>query len=204
MITQPLFPAPHPLMETRPANLTPATPAPGPGRLRVLALDLSITAPGLCLPNGTARTVKTNAKTGDRRLVHITNEVGIALGDGVDLVVMEEAPPGLKGDAIKAIHMVHGAVRLRLLDSGTPYALVNPTTLKAYATGNTRADKTAMAMAAYKRSGQEFSDDNACDAAWLRWAALDHYGQPEFDLPKVQRERLTKVAWPEREAVGAR
>lgn len=172
--------------------------------LRILALDLSITAPGLCLPGGTARTVKTNAKTGDRRLVHITNEVGIALGDGVDLVVMEEAPPGLKGDAIKAIHMVHGAVRLRLLESGTPYVLINPTTLKAYATGNTRADKTAMAMAAYKRSGQEFADDNACDAAWLRWAALDWYGQPEFTLPQAQRERLAKVAWPEREAVGAR
>jgi hypothetical protein len=172
--------------------------------VRVLSLDLSITATGVCLPDGTTRTIKTNAKTGDRRLVHIVNEVGIALsegpdgiGDGVDLVVIEEAPPGLKGPAIKAIHMVHGAVRLRLLDFDTPYVLINPTTLKGYATGSTSADKTAMAMAAYKRTGREFPDDNQVDAAWLRWAGLDLLGHPEFPLPAAQRARLDKVVLPE-------
>lgn len=182
-----------------------ATTAAGPRpALRVLALDLSITATGICLPNGTTTTVKTNPKHGDRRLQHIVTEVGLALGedttgigDGVDLVVMEEAPPGLKGPAIKAIHMVHGAVRLRLLDFDTPYVLINPTTLKGFATGSTSADKTTMAMAAYKRAGREFADDNQCDAWWLRAAGLDHYGQGEFPLPQAQRDRLTKVAWPD-------
>lgn len=177
---------------------TTATGAPAP--LRVLALDLSITATGVCLPDGTTHTIRTNPKHGDRRLQHIANEIGIDLGDGADLVVMEEAPPGLKGPAIKAIHMVHGAVRLRLLESGTPYAVINPTVLKAYATGSTGADKTAMAMAAYKRTGREFADDKGgdqCDAFWLRAAGLDWYGQPEFPLPQAQRDRLSKVDWPE-------
>jgi hypothetical protein len=98
--------------------------------------------------------------------------------------------------------MVHGAVRLRLIDFDTPYVLINPTTLKGFATGSTSADKTAMAIAALKRTGREFADDNQCDAAWLRWAALDHYGQPEFDLPKVQRDRLAKVTWPDLAAVA--
>jgi hypothetical protein len=174
---------------------------------KILALDLSITATGVCLPDGTTHTIKTNPKHGDRRLQHIVDEVGLALGDSdygdtCDLVVMEEAPPGLKGPAIKAIHMVHGAVRLRLIDFDTPYVLINPTTLKGFATGSTSADKTAMAIAALKRTGREFADDNQCDAAWLRWAALDHYGQPEFDLPKVQRDRLAKVTWPDLAAVA--
>ena len=109
----------------------------------------------MCLPDGATSTIKTRDKDGDRRLQAIVDGIGVALGeghdgigDGVDLVVMEEAPPGLKGPAIKAIHMVHGAVRLRLIDFGTPYVVINPTTLKAYATGSTSADKTAMAMAA--------------------------------------------------------
>jgi hypothetical protein len=180
-----------------------ATTAAGPRPLRVLGLDLSITAPGLCLPDGTTRTIKTNSKDGDRRLQVIVNNIDVALGDDpwgddhCDLVVLEEAPPGLKGPAIKAIHMVHGAVRLRLIEFGAPYVVINPTTLKAFATGSTSADKTAMAMAAYKRSGREFEDDNQCDAFWLRAAGLDWYGQPEFDLPKIQRERLVKVQWPE-------
>lgn len=189
------------LFDTTPTATTAARPRPA---LRVLALDLSITATGICLPNGTTTTVKTNPKHGDRRLQHIVTEVGLALGedttgigDGVDLVVMEEAPPGLKGPAIKAIHMVHGAVRLRLLDFDTPYVLINPTTLKGFATGSTSADKTAMAMAAYKRAGREFADDNQCDAWWLRAAGLDHYGQGEFPLPQAQRDRLTKAVWPD-------
>ncbi|MHC3474634.1 RuvC family protein [Streptomyces sp. 7R007] len=168
---------------------------------RILGLDLSLTATGICLPDGTTRTIKTNPKDGDRRLQYIVRDIGIALdehefGDSSDLVVMEEAPPGLKGPAIKAIHMVHGAVRLRLLDYDTPFAVINPTVLKAYATGSTQADKTAMAMAAYKRTGCEFDDDNQCDAWWLRNAGLDWSGCPEFVLPAAQRERLSKASWP--------
>ena len=185
----------------------PAATAAGLRPLRVLALDLSITAPGIALPDGTTHTVKTNPKHGDRRLQHIVEAIGSAIGDrdsgnDIDLVVMEEAPPGLKGPAIKAIHMVHGAVRLWLIGEGLPYVVINPTTLKAFATGATGADKTAMAMAAYKRAGREFGDDNQCDAWWLRAAGLDWYGQPEFTLPQAQRERLAKVVWPDRQAVA--
>lgn len=186
-----------------------AAPAAGTGQLRVCGLDLSITAPGLCLPDGTTRTIKTNPKDGDRRLQHIVDQVGLALGegpddigDGVDLVVIEG--PVVRSSAAVTIGMVHGAVRLRLLDFDTPYVLITPATLKAYATGKGNADKTAMAIAALKRTGREFPDDNQVDAAWLRWAALDHYGQPEFTLPQAQRDRLTKVVWPELAGVQPR
>lgn len=183
-----------------------ATTAAGRRPLRVLALDLSITAPGICLPDGTTSTFKTNPKDGDRRLQHIVDHVGLALGegpddigDGVDLVIIEG--PVVRSSAAVTIGMVHGAVRLRLLDFDTPYVLITPATLKAYATGKGNADKTAMAIAALKRTGREFADDNQVDAAWLRWAALDWYGQAEFTLPAAQRDRLAKVAWPDREAV---
>lgn len=189
---------------------TPEAPAAhvaaGPPALRILALDLSITATGMCLPDGTTTTIKTNTKDGDRRLQHIVNQVGIALGEGpdsigdaVDLVVIEG--PVVRSSAAVTIGMVHGAVRLRLIDFDTPYTLITPATLKAYATGRGNADKTAMAVAALKRTGREFPDDNQTDAWWLRAAALDWYGQPEFDMPKAQRERLAKVTWPDREQV---
>jgi Holliday junction resolvasome RuvABC endonuclease subunit len=181
---------------------TPATTPAGPRPLRILALDLSITAPGVCLPDGTTRTIKTRTSEGDRRLQHIVSDIGIALDDkpdstgyAVDLAVIEDLPTHAKSAGITG--MVHGAVRLWLLDAHIPYVLITPATLKAYATGKGNADKTAMAIAALKRSGREFADDNQVDAAWLRWAALDWYGTPEFDLPKAQRDRLAKVTWPE-------
>jgi Holliday junction resolvasome RuvABC endonuclease subunit len=180
---------------------TPAAPAAGP-RLRILGLDLSITAPGLSLPDGTTRTIKTNPKDGDRRLQHIADGIGHAIYEGVNdpadrlhLAVIEDLPTHAKSAGITG--MVHGAVRLRLIECGVPYVLITPATLKAYATGKGNADKTAMAIAALKRTGREFADDNQCDAAWLRWAALDWYDCAEFVMPQAQRDRLTKVAWPD-------
>lgn len=164
---------------------------------RVLGLDLSITATGICLPDGTTHTIKTRDKDGDRRLQTITDHIGEALDNTTGaLVVMEEAPPGLKGTAIKAIHMVHGAVRLQLITAGIDYALINPTTLKGYATGKPGADKIAMAMAAFKRAGIEFADDNQCDAWWLRAAGLDWLGDPAVQMPAAQRAHLDKAHWP--------
>lgn len=172
----------------------PAAAAAGPGSLRILSLDLSITATGLCLPHGVTETISTHPKEGDRRLVTIADRIMRAVLSGIDVAVIEG--PVVRSSAAVIIGMVHGAVRELLIRHDVPYAVVPPATLKAYATGKGTADKTAMAIAALKRSGREFADDNQVDAAWLRWAALDWYGQPEFDMPKTQRERLTKVTWP--------
>lgn len=176
----------------------PAAPAAGPRPLRVLGLDLSITATGYALPDGTTGTFKSPWK-GDQRLVAIrsalTNHLPVT-----DLAVIEDLPTHAKSAGITG--MVHGAVRATLIEAGVPYVLITPATLKAYATGKGNADKTAMAIAALKRAGREFGDDNQCDAFWLRAAGLDWYGQPEFELPKAQRDRLAKVTWPNREAVA--
>lgn len=165
--------------------------------LKVIGLDLSMTATGICLPDGKTLTVKTDPKHGDMRLRQIRNTVADnARLSSADLAVLEEAPPGLKGPAIKAIHMVQGAVRTALLDVGVPYAVVNPSTLKVYATGRKGANKTDMAMAAYKRADREFADDNQCDAFWLWLMGLDRFGAATFTLPAAQRLALDSVTWP--------
>jgi hypothetical protein len=165
---------------------TPPTP-------RILGLDLSITATGYALPDGQTSTFKSPGR-GDWRLVAIKNVIA-GYSDAVDVAVIEDLPTHAKSAGITG--MVHGAVRTVLMEAGIPYVLVTPATLKAYATGKGNADKTAMAIAALKRAGREFGDDNQCDAAWLRWAALDWYGAAEFEMPKAQRDRLGKVTWPE-------
>lgn len=165
--------------------------------LKVMGLDLSITATGVCMPSGATITLSVpgGAKAGDTRLVSIRDYIRESLRiQPADLVAIEG--PVTRTNTATVSGMVHGAVRTALMDAGVPYALVPPATLKAYATGKGNADKTAMALAAFKRSGREFPDDNQCDAAWLRWAALDWFGSPEFALPAEQRKRLAKVDWP--------
>jgi Holliday junction resolvasome RuvABC endonuclease subunit len=176
--------------------LEPATTAPPIIRHpRVLGLDLSLTGTGICLPDGTTFTVKTKTSEGDRRLVHIAETIRAVASDGVDLAVIEDLP--VHGKSAGITGMVHGTARTELIRAGIPYALIAPATLKAYATGSGTGDKTAMALAAFKRAGVEFADDNQCDAFWLRVAGLDWLGHPHIDLPKAQRDRLAKAKWPE-------
>lgn len=163
--------------------------------MNVLGLDLSLTATGIALPGGHTYTVGGPAGRGDHRLLDIVTALHSSLRDRPDLAVLEDLPTHAKGAGITG--MVHGAVRLYLVQEGIPYALVTAATLKAYATGNGSADKHAMRMAAYKRAGREFGDDNQADAWWLRAAGLDHYGTAEHVLPAAQRARLKKVIWPD-------
>lgn len=161
--------------------------------LRILGIDPSLTGTGLAYADGTTATVATRAADGDRRLVQIANAVRACV-DGVQLAVMEDLPKHAMAAGLTG--RVQGVVRLVLLEAGVPYVTVVPATLKKYATGKGVGDKTPMVMAAYKRFGLEFPDDNQCDAFWLRAMGLDAYHEPLAELPAVQRDAMTKVDWP--------
>ncbi|WP_067184530.1 Holliday junction endonuclease [Microtetraspora niveoalba] len=174
-------------------------------RPRVVGLDLSLTATGVAFSDGSVGTIKTRLSERDRRLTDIRGAIAVAVGGPelmesptavpAALVVIEDLPTHAKSAGITG--MVHGVVRELLASARVPYALVPPATLKKYATGAGNADKTAMAVAAFKRDGREFADDNQCDAWWLRAMGLDQLGHPVIELPKAQRDALAKVAWPE-------
>jgi Holliday junction resolvasome RuvABC endonuclease subunit len=189
---------------------TPAAPVAAGTRPRVIGLDLSLTSTGIAYRSGATRAIKTSKDDGDRRLLHIAEEIrnalggslGIALGTPVELAVLEDLPKHAMAAGITG--MVHGIARTVLLQSGVPYALISPATLKSYAADNGRASKRDLAAAAYLAAGREFPGDltpkgeggDQCDAWWLRAAGLDWLGAPEFTLPQAQRARLTKAKWP--------
>jgi Holliday junction resolvasome RuvABC endonuclease subunit len=171
-------------------------------QIKIGSADLSITCTGFARTDGTTGLIKTKTGDGDRRLVIIRNALLAEISDA-DVVVIEDAPTGLKGNAAKAILHLQGAVRAELLSRGIPYVEIAPSTLKKYATGNGSATKSDMAMAAYKRAGVEFEKDRTgdqADAWWLRCAGLDRYsadGGLSFVLPADQRAALGKAQWPE-------
>jgi Holliday junction resolvasome RuvABC endonuclease subunit len=160
--------------------------------VKVLGLDLSITGTGLAhTAEGDACThlIKTRAK-GDARLLEIRKVIQ-ELAPGAELALIE-APTARSASSV-ITGMVHGIVRAELISLGIPYGTLMPGSLKKYATGRGTGDKVPMAIAALKRAGREFADDNQCDAWWLWVAANDHLGQPPFALPAVNRESLTKI-----------
>lgn len=164
---------------------------------RVLGLDLSISATGIAAPDGTTHVLKLHASNGDQRLSIILDAITDQLNQGVDLAVIEDLPTHAQGAGITG--MVHGVARWALIDTGTPYALVPPASLKKYATGRGNATKPDMRMALFQRAGIDLRDDNECDAWWLRAMGLDHLGHPPVPMPTTHRAALEKITWPDLE-----
>ncbi len=167
--------------------------------IQVLGGDLSLTATGLCLPDGATVTLNTGlAKRGDRRLVEIRKDLSHYLRTyALDLVVLERSRRFKSSDANLAVGMVHGVVREVLAEWTIPFAYIDPNTLKAFATGDIRADKQEMVIsanqarkaktsAAGETGGEgEIADHNQADAWWLRqmglwWALGSACGLPEI------------------------
>lgn len=161
--------------------------------MTVIGLDLAITATGIAYADGSTAIIKPTG--GDERLIRLSLAIAEAIDPDTRLAVIEDLPKGAMAAGITG--MVHGIARLALMEAGRPYVLVVPATLKKFATGNGGAGKPEMAVAAYKRAGVEFADDNQCDAWWLRVAGLFLLDEPPFDLPAAQIAALTsKVSLP--------
>lgn len=163
--------------------------------MRIIGLDLSMSATGVCFPDGSTAVIKP-AGEGDRRLLSIEAWTNEALRVARPDIAVIEQFGAFQGAAARTVPLVHAVVRLCLMHAGIPYVLLTPQTLKTVATGRHTADKAAMMLAAFKRMGREFTDDNECDAAWLRAAGHAAYGKPVVELPKAHTDVLCKAAWP--------
>ena len=163
---------------------------------RILALDLSLTATGVCF-DGDTRLLKFPKLRGWERVAAITEAID-DLASVSDLVVIEGYSFGSRGATLFQIAELGGIVRCDLVREHTPYVDVPPSTLKRFATGRGNATKIDMVVAARERFGLcGTTDDNECDA-FLLWAlARQWYGLPIASIPKTHLQGLEKVSWPE-------
>lgn len=167
--------------------------------MNVVGLDLSLTGTGIAYPDGTTAVFDTSKMRGMDRILWLRAAIAEHIASCAPHLVVIEDYAFSRGGHAHETGELGGVVKARLIDDGQPYAIVGPTNLKRYALGKGNGkgtDKIAMGVAAYKRSGTEFADDNQCDAAWLRWMALDYYGEPAFEMPSAHRAALSVVPWP--------
>ncbi len=171
----------------------------GFGDPQIAGLDLSLNATGVCLPDGETYTIKCKASQGDRRFTLIRDHIRTVLRHARPDVVVIEDLGRFKGRTMIVMSMVRACAVLELLDRGTPYVFISPTSLKTFATGNGRADKADMMRSATDWGGPAFTDDNQCDAWWLRQVGLCAYGCPADARVPVDVKRravLDAAAWP--------
>jgi len=166
----------------------------------IIGIDLSLTGTGIADSYG-EKTLRTNAADPmEARLILIRNHIaaldGVRYTIGIDQTVVVLEDFVTRSPAASTLGMVHGIVRVALVEAGIPFVLVAPATLKKYVTGKGTAKKPDMRMAVYQRFGVDLSDDNQVDAYGLRAMALDAYGTPMAAMPVAQRECLDKIVWP--------
>lgn len=170
--------------------------------MKVVGLDLSLTATGVAADGATGWSVRTIASVhkGERRLVVIRDEV-LEASHGADLVVIEGYSYGSKYGAHQAGEL-GGVVRVALFEAAIPFAVVAPLTLKRYATGRGGGGKEAVLVQAVKRTNMEFRSNDEADAFWLYAMGREHLGRPLLAMPAPNRAALAKVPWPDLEAVA--
>lgn len=164
--------------------------------MRVIGLDLSLTATGAAYEAG--RATWHTKTTGPERLWWLRDRLHRCLDEQtpIDLVALEGYAFGRPNQA-HPIGELGGVIRLALYELKMPYAEIPPANVKKYATGKGNATKPDMRMALFQRFEIDERDDNRVDAFWLRAMALDHYGEPLCTMPAVNRGSLDKLTWPD-------
>lgn len=179
--------------------------------LRVVALDLSLTATGIAVthdqvgePRLSCRTVtprrRPTATVIDHQRLHETFQaVAAAVGCKPDLVVIEFLPhvTGTGGAPLRLAEL-HGALKHWIFSRGLTYVDVAPQHLKTYATGKGNAKKAEVREAVTARYGRllHIHSEDEADSVALMALALDAYGQALADVPAHNRTAVAAVKWP--------
>lgn len=172
--------------------------------MRVLGVDPSLTATGLCwLAEGEAPSVHT-AKTRPGqagtmpklgRMWAQTTAVMDAAGRA-DLVVVEAPSFGSKGSATRDLAGLWWLLIAELRAAECPLGIVPPAVLKKWTTGNGNADKFAVGQAIARRWPDVLlRNPDEADALALASIGLHHLGSLPWRATAVQEEQLTRVEW---------
>lgn len=177
--------------------------------MRILAIDLSLTATGICDTLGQA-TVREWAPVPKHKGAMTPAMVGqlqrdrlaqaaiwmfgtISSENRPDLIVMEGYSFGSKDGKAFDRSEIRGVLRLTAIHEQVPFVEIDPGTLKMFGTGKGNAQKPEVIANARERFGYEGFDDNAADATIL-WHLAHQYlntGQSTVKLPQAHTRALT-------------
>lgn len=164
--------------------------------MRILALDLSLTATGYADSDGNSGVMKPPPKmAGFDRITWIREQAVYARALEADVVVIEGYAFGAqKQRGVHEIAELGGVIRCALYDESKPWADIPPASLKLFATGKGNAKKDEVFAAAIRHLGYSRNDHNEADALWLLAMATAKYSRAK--LPETKARAIAKVAWP--------
>jgi crossover junction endodeoxyribonuclease RuvC len=179
----------------------------------VIGVDPSLTATGVCWPDGTTEVIKWPGRSVERLDAVYEwgyRDVGRAFDDAhggsvhwrkAALVVIEGYSMGSARQQSHAhgLGELGGVLRLALHHDGVDFLDVPPAIVKKYATGKGNANKDLVRDAARDRLGLPAGvTSDECDAAFLREIGRCLVGDPDVvPMPKSHLAALDKLPAPE-------
>lgn len=193
-------------------------------RLRVVGLDLSLTSTGISDGQSVyAIQTKPGPELEDRMDRIVSQCIGLVKspmqwtddfpeGRRADLVVLEGAAYGAKGNAVDQLAGLRWLVRWHLWSQDVPFVVVTPSALKNYTTGMGNATKAEMVRAVQARHGLSLAHvtlkagrSDMADAYALAAMGYARYGQPLPGASQVGPQVDPETAdWPGFESLFTR
>lgn len=170
----------------------------------IVALDLSLTSTGVCLPDGTPDRIRPRTVPKDDwaaqvdRLRVIRDDINTILDNThPDLVLIEGYSYGSQSSQAHKIGELGGVVKTLLADRGQGWVPVPPKCRAKYATGRGNAGKSEVMLEVGRRFGAmaPVNEDEA-DALVIWAMGMDHYGAPPVKMPASHRVALEAIEWP--------
>lgn len=171
--------------------------------MTVLGVDLSLSSTGVAGRNWAdsikgpelARTATVEEHW--HRLVQVRSALTDYLDDRLRLVVIEGPSYGSNDPGGHERAALWWWVIGRCINNRVPFAVVAPSTLKKYATGNGRADKRDVVRATRMRRPEvRIGGDDEADALNLAAMGLDWLGEPPVPPTPYQQDAVNVVRWP--------
>lgn len=182
---------------------------------RVLGIDQSLTATGLCRVDlldhsvpapgepytGVIDVCTVSAPKGktmtkreySRRVTALVDQIEGAL-DGVDLVAMEDLAYGAKGASAWILPWLYGRIIDLCEKHDKRLIVVNVTTVKKYATGSGNAGKDVVMLAVAKRWPGLVANNNEADSVICAAVGCRYLGLPIDNVPKENQKFMDKIS----------
>jgi Holliday junction resolvasome RuvABC endonuclease subunit len=167
--------------------------------------DVALAATGLAVWRDGEMSVRTiytpSSAPPEARWAHIGEKLWAinAADPGQTFVTLEGvfASPKAVGNSLK-LAMLQGAIRQGLWYRRIPFAVVDNTAVKLYATGYGRATKLEMITAAVDRLKLSYRpDEHQADGLWLLAMTLDHFAKPICDMTETGVKAMAGTKWPD-------
>lgn len=168
--------------------------------LKVLALDLSLTATGVAACDGheaKSDTWKPGKLRGEARLVKLRDWTARMLNVFQPQLVLLEDYAYSRPNRAHQVGELGGVIRVLLHEAAVAWRVIGTAQLKQFATGKGNASKDAVLLEAARRFHFTGTDNHAADAWIMVQMARSMYELPgAVPVPKRNAEVLYKINWP--------